>query len=90
MQTVLRLVVLKVMHENNIDIFVNPEKPLRHISWVLLGARSERSSDSKGVAPHSPPAGSRVRLPAGFVQIVYEPKFALAEDRKEYVEVPEQ
>ena len=26
MQSVLRMVILKVMHENNIDVFVNPEQ----------------------------------------------------------------
>jgi amidase len=89
MQTVGRLVIEKVMHENGIDAFVNPEITLPH---RLIGGASEPTVNDR--SPVSC-CGSftaflgvpQINIPAGYNQIVYEPKFALSADKKSYIEV---
>ena len=44
MQSVLRMIILKVMYENNIDVFVNPENTLPHFK---LGGPSEPSINDR-------------------------------------------
>ena len=55
MQTALRLIVLKVMHENGIDAFVNPENTLPPFK---LGGPAE-----PGVNDRPPIAAARVSQP---------------------------
>ena len=47
MQTVLRLIVLKVMYENDIDVFVNPENTLPPF---MLGGPTEPTVNNRGSA----------------------------------------
>jgi Asp-tRNA(Asn)/Glu-tRNA(Gln) amidotransferase A subunit family amidase len=89
MQLVLRMVVLKVMRENGIDAFVNPENTLPPFK---LGHASEpmvNNRDSKGVAQTftAVMGAPEIQIPAGFTEVVYEPKFVLSADRKSYEEV---
>jgi Asp-tRNA(Asn)/Glu-tRNA(Gln) amidotransferase A subunit family amidase len=89
MQIVLRMVVLKVMRENGIDAFVNPENTLPPFK---LGHASEpvvNNRDSKGVAQTftAVMGAPEIQIPAGFTEIVYEPKFALSANRQAYDEV---
>ena len=89
MQLVLRMVVLKVMRENGIDAFVNPENTLPPFK---LGQASEpvvNNRDSKGVAQTftAVMGAPEIQIPAGFNEIVFEPKFALSADKKGYEEV---
>ena len=89
MQVVLRLVALKVMRENGIDAFVNPENTLPPFK---LGHASEpvvNNRDSKGVAQTftAMMGAPEIQIPAGFNEIVYEPAFVLSADKTRYDEV---
>ena len=89
MQTVLRLVALKVMRENGIDAFVNPENTLPPFK---IGGPSEpmvNNRDSKGVAQSftAMMGAPEIEIPAGFNDIVYEPQFVLSADKTRYLEV---
>jgi amidase len=89
MQLVLRMVALKVMRENGIDAFVNPENTLPPFK---LGRASEpivNNRDSKGVAQTftAVMGAPEIQIPAGFTEVEYEPKFALSADKTGYVEV---
>jgi amidase len=86
MHTVLQLVMLKVMHENGIDAFVNPENTLPHFK---LGQASEpvvdgRESNGFGQAFTAMAGTPEITVPAGFNQVVYEPSFMLTADKKKY------
>src|SRR6185369_13570663 len=77
MHTVLQLVILKVMHENGIDAFVNPENTLPHFK---LGQASEPVADGRdpngfGQAFTAMAGTPEITVPAGFNQIVYEPAY---------------
>jgi Asp-tRNA(Asn)/Glu-tRNA(Gln) amidotransferase A subunit family amidase len=89
MQSVLRLVVLKVMYENGIDAFVNPEQTTPP---YILGGPGE--PDVNGRPSHSCCAaftallgGPEVDIPAGFTDVVYEPRYVLTEDKTRYTTV---
>jgi len=89
MQTMLRAVVLKVMYENDIDAFVNPEVSLPH---YRLGRTVEPTVDNRGTASCCAQftallGGPEIDVPAGYNQIVYEPKYQLSPDKKRYIAV---
>jgi amidase len=89
MQTALRLIVMKVMYENDIDAFVNPEVTLPHYK---LGGPGEPSVDGRDVASCCAQftallGGPEIDVPAGYNQIVYEPKYQLSKDKKRYISV---
>lgn len=86
---VMRMVVLKVMYENNIDLFMAPENtlPPRKIGGAsdpTLNQRSGVGSSSTFTALVGIP---EITLPAGYTQTVYEPRFELSEDGTSYDEV---
>jgi hypothetical protein len=86
MHMVLQLVILKVMHENRIDAFVNPENTLPHFK---LGQASEPVVDNRepngfGQAFTAMAGTPEITVPAGFNQVVYEPSFVLSADKKKY------
>jgi Asp-tRNA(Asn)/Glu-tRNA(Gln) amidotransferase A subunit family amidase len=87
MHSVLRMVVLKVMRENGIDAFVNPEQTLPPYK---LGMASEPEIDwreSNGCCQTftAMMGAPEMEVPAGFTDVVYEPTYVLAPDKKEYV-----
>jgi Asp-tRNA(Asn)/Glu-tRNA(Gln) amidotransferase A subunit family amidase len=87
MHTVLRMVVLKVMRENGIDAFVNPEQTTPPYK---LGMASEPEVDwreSNGCCQTftAMMGVPEMEVPAGFTSVVYEPGYVLSADRKEYV-----
>jgi amidase len=89
MQTALRLIVLKVMHENGIDAFVNPENTLPPFK---LGGPSEPMVDNRDSAGFgqgfTPMMGApEIVVPAGYVTVSYDPAYVLSDDRKRYVAV---
>jgi amidase len=89
MQAVFRLVVLKVMQENKIDVFVNPENTLPP---YLLGNASEpevnnRNSPSCCMAFTALLGGPEIDVPAGYVRITYDPKYVLSADKERYIAV---
>jgi Asp-tRNA(Asn)/Glu-tRNA(Gln) amidotransferase A subunit family amidase len=89
MQKVLRLIVLKVMYENGIDAFVNPEVTLPHFK---LGGPSEPSVDNRDTNSccgrfTALLGGPEIDVPAGYNRVVYEPKYRLSRDKKRYISV---
>jgi Asp-tRNA(Asn)/Glu-tRNA(Gln) amidotransferase A subunit family amidase len=89
MQTALRLIVLKVMHENGIDAFVNPENTLPPFK---LGGPSEPTIDHRDANGYgqgfTPMMGApEIIVPAGYVSHTYDPKYVLSADKKRYVAV---
>jgi Asp-tRNA(Asn)/Glu-tRNA(Gln) amidotransferase A subunit family amidase len=89
MQAVMRMVVLKVMQENKIDVFVNPEQTT---PAYLLGGAME--PDANGRPSRSCCQGftallgsPEAEVPAGFVSVTYDPRNVLSADKKEYVPV---
>ncbi len=86
MQTVLRLIVNKVMLENGVDAFVNPENTLPHFK---LGGPSEPTVDNReangyGMAFTAMMGGPEIEVPAGYTQVAYEPKYVLSADKTKY------
>jgi amidase len=89
MQTALRLIVQKVMNENGIDAFVNPETTLPPYklggpSEPIVDFRDTTSCCQRFTALMGAP---EMEVPAGYTRIVYEPKFVLSADKKSYESV---
>jgi amidase len=87
MHTVLRMVVLKVMRENDIDVFVNPEQTTPPYK---LGMASEPEVDwreSNGCCQTftAMMGVPEMEVPAGFTEVAYEPSYVLSADKKNYV-----
>jgi amidase len=86
MQSVLRMIVLKVMQENKIDVFVNPEQTTPP---YLLGGAPEpeingRPSISCCTGLTAVMGAPEAEVPAGYVSTVYNPEYQLSADKKEY------
>lgn len=89
MQSVMRMIILKVMYENKIDAFVNPEQTTPP---YLLGGAPEpevnnRSSASCCQIFTALIGGPEADVPAGYTSITYDPKYVLSADKKNYVAV---
>ncbi len=86
MRLVLQLAIQKVMYENDIDAFVNPENtlPPYKIGGPGEPAINNRGSASCCAAFTALLGGPEIDVPAGYTQIVYEPQYMLSEDRKTY------
>jgi amidase len=89
MQSVLRMILLKVMHENHIDAFVNPEQTTPP---YLLGNAPEpevngRPSISCCQILTALIGGPEADVPAGYVTTTYDPKWVLSADRKQFTPV---
>jgi amidase len=89
MQSVLRMVILKVMYENNIDVFVNPEQttPPYKLGGPGEPEVNNRPTISCCTAFTALVGGPEMEVPAGYTQIVYEPQYALTADKRDYVMV---
>lgn len=84
MREVMQRVILKVMRENNLDALVNP---LNTVPIPKIGGPVEpqiNSRPSNRFAFTADAGIPEVIVPAGFNQVVYEPKFALSDDTKTY------
>jgi amidase len=89
MQSVLRMVILKMMYENDIDVFVNPEQttaPYR-LGWAAEPEVNGRPTISCCTAFTALLGAPEIEVPAGYTQIAYDAQYELAPDRKEYIEV---
>ncbi|MES2825300.1 MAG: amidase family protein [Pseudomonadota bacterium] len=77
-----RLALLKMMHENKIDAFVHPENtvPTPKIQGPNVGSISLDSISPFFQIP-------RIAIPAGVTQVIYEPEYALNEDKTDYISV---
>ena len=86
MREVMRLVLVKVMRENGLDVLVNPENTVPH---QKLGGPSEPSINGRGASGATQTitallGAPEIVVPAGFNQIVYEPRFVLNAARNAY------
>jgi Asp-tRNA(Asn)/Glu-tRNA(Gln) amidotransferase A subunit family amidase len=89
MQSVLRMIILKVMYENKIDVFVNPENTLPP---YLLGGAPEPEIKGRGSASCCQVftallGGPEADVPAGYTTVTYDPKYVLSADKKQYIPV---
>ena len=87
MHTVLRMIVLKVMRENGIDAFVNPEQTTPPYK---LGMASEPDVDwreSNGCCQTftAMMGAPEMEVPAGFTSVAYDPTYVLSPDKKQYI-----
>ena len=85
MREVLRLVILKVMRQNNIDVLVNPTTtiPPTRVGYANQPVVNDRSL---GRFPTSANAGiPEITVPAGFNSIVYDPDYVLNPAKDGYV-----
>jgi amidase len=84
MQYVFRLAVLKVMHENHIDVFVHPSVGVPQ--WKI---GTDREPTVNGRAAGGPAITDllgvpEITVPAGYNQIVYDPHYELNADGRGY------
>jgi amidase len=87
MREVMRMVVLKVLEQNNLDLLVNPTTT---VPPAKIGYASQPSINSRpaGRFPTSANLGiPEITVPAGFNKIVYEPAFALNAAKDNYTSV---
>jgi Asp-tRNA(Asn)/Glu-tRNA(Gln) amidotransferase A subunit family amidase len=85
MREVMRLVILKVMQQNNLDVLVNPTIT---IPPARIGYASQPVINSRTIGrfPTSANLGiPEITVPAGFNRIIYEPSYALNPARDNYV-----
>jgi amidase len=86
MRMVMQLVVLKVMRENGIDAFANPENT---IPPFKLGGPTEPAVNDRGTGSccgrfTAILGAPEIDLPAGYVETVYEPQYVLSKDKTSY------
>jgi amidase len=87
MREVLRLVVLKVMRQNNVDVLVNPTTT---IPPARIGFASQPQANSRPAGRFATSANlgvPEITVPAGFNDVVYEPRFVLNAAKTAYVSV---
>ncbi|HJR68559.1 MAG TPA: amidase family protein, partial [Gammaproteobacteria bacterium] len=86
MRIVLQHVVQKVMLENDIDVFVNPENtlPPPKIGGPAEPAVRNRGSASCCQAFTALLGGPEIDVPAGYTQVAYEPRYELNDDGRSY------
>ena len=82
-QDVMRMVMLKVMEQNDIDVFVNP--PLINLPDKVGGPRDPNRGSGHGYGARL--GIPEIFVPAGFADTIYEPTFVLSEDGTEYESV---
>ncbi len=89
MRAVMQLVLAKVMRENRLDVLVNPENTTPH---QKVGGPSEPAVAGRGAAGATQTitaliGAPEIVVPAGFNDVVYEPRYVLnaAGDRYEAV-----
>ncbi len=79
MRAVLQLVLARVMRENRLDVLVNPENTLPHQE---VGGPSEPTVNGRGASGSTQTITAligvpEIVVPAGFNDVVYEPRFVL-------------
>jgi len=87
MREALRLVVLKVMRQNSIDLLVNPTTT---IPPARIGFASQPQVNSRPTGRFATSANlgvPEITVPAGFNDVVYEPRFALNAAKNGYASV---
>ena len=90
MRAVLQLALGRVMRENRLDVLVNPENTLPH---QKVGGPSEPSVNGRGASGSTQTITAligvpEIVVPAGFNDVVYEPRFVLNAAGDRYDAVP--
>ena len=90
MRAVMQLVLEKVLRENRLDVLVNPENTLPH---QKVGGPSEPTVNGRGAAGATQAVTAllgapEIVVPAGFNDVVYEPRFVLNAAGDRYEAVP--
>jgi Asp-tRNA(Asn)/Glu-tRNA(Gln) amidotransferase A subunit family amidase len=87
MHTMFRYAMMKVMRENDIDVFVHPNVglPLGKIGRAQDPNVEGRGGSGFGITDLL--GAPEIIVPAGFNDVVYEPQFVLSEDKKSYTSV---
>ncbi len=84
MRDVMRMVIDKVMRENNIDVLVNPTITVPP-TLVAGGGQPQVNNRPTGRFPLSADLGlPEITVPAGFQSVMYEPKMELTEKQDSY------
>ena len=84
MREVMRLVLLNVLHRNDLDVLVNPTITVPPVRIGYAGEPSVKNRPT-GRFPTSANLGiPEITVPAGFNRIVYDPEYVLNEDRDDY------
>ena len=84
MRDVMRLVLLNVLHRNDLDVLVNPTITVPPVRIGYAGEPSVKNRPT-GRFPTSANLGiPEITVPAGFNRIVYDPEYVLNEDRDGY------
>ncbi len=84
MRDVMRLVLLNVMHKNDLDVLVNPTIT---VPPIRIGYAGELSVNNRptGRFPTSANLGiPEITVPAGFNRVVYEPEYVLSDGKDGY------
>ena len=84
MRDVMRLVLLNVMHKNDLDVLVNPTIT---VPPIRIGYAGEPSVNDRptGRFPTSANLGiPEITVPAGFNRVVYEPEYVLSDGKGDY------
>jgi len=87
MRDAMRMVVMKVMRQNNLDVLVNPTST---IPPAKIGEASQPTVNNRPVGrfPTSADLGiPEITVPAGFNTVIYEPAFALNAAKDNYTSV---
>ena len=87
MREAMRMVIAKVMRQNNLDLLVNPTST---IPPAKIGEASQPTVNNRpaGRFPLSADLGiPEITVPAGFNSTIYEPKFTLNPAKDNYVAV---
>jgi Asp-tRNA(Asn)/Glu-tRNA(Gln) amidotransferase A subunit family amidase len=89
MQSALRMVILKVMYENGIDVFVNPEQTTAPYKLGYAGEPevNDRSQISCCTAFTALGGMPEMDVPAGFTQVTFDSQYELTDDKTDYKEV---
>jgi amidase len=87
MHTAFRLIVQRVMNENGIDAFVNPEQttPPYRIGRAQEPSVNGRSATSCCTRLTALMGGPEIEVPAGFATVEYAPRYVLTADKTEYM-----
>ena len=90
LRAVMQLVLAKVMRENRLDVLVNPENTLPH---QKVGGPSEPSVNGRGASGSTQTitaliGAPEIVVPAGFNDVVYEPRYVLNAAGDGYDAVP--
>jgi Asp-tRNA(Asn)/Glu-tRNA(Gln) amidotransferase A subunit family amidase len=87
MQAVMRMIILKVMYENQIDVFVNPEQttPPYLLGGALEPDVNNRPSRSCCQGFTALLGGPEIEVPAGYATTTYDPSYVLSADKLSYI-----